>query len=141
MAIKNKVQLFLDSGAFSAWTQGVEIDIQEYIEFIKKHKDIIEVYANLDIISRGDTSAAKKEAAQKTLKNQIIMEKAGLAPLPVFHVGEPLKYLKYYMSNYEYIALGGMVGKQKSTLSPWLDNCFGQFICDKKGNPKVSTWI
>ena len=135
--IKNKVDLFLDSGAFSAWTQGIEIDIQEYIDFIKEHKDIIEVYANLDVISRGDTLAAKKESAQKTLENQKIMEKAGLYPLPVFHIGEPLKYLEYYINNYEYIALGGMVGKQKSTLIPWLDKCFGQFICDKKGIPKV----
>ena len=47
---KNKVDLFLDSGAFSAETQGAKIDIQEYIDFIKEHQDVIEVYANLDVI-------------------------------------------------------------------------------------------
>ena len=46
----NKVELFLDSGAFSAFTQKVTIDIQEYIAFIKEHEDIIDVYANLDVI-------------------------------------------------------------------------------------------
>lgn len=137
MNVKNKINLFLDSGAFSAWTQGVNIDIQDYIAFIKEHQDVIEVYANLDIISRGNSTMDKKQAAEKTLENQRIMEEAGLSPLPVFHVGEVFSYLQYYINNYEYIALGGMVGKQKSTLIPWLDDCFGQFICDKKGNPKV----
>ena len=38
-----KISLFLDSGAFSAFTKGVKIDIQEYIGFIKKHQKYIEL--------------------------------------------------------------------------------------------------
>ena len=33
-----KISLFLDSGAFSAFTKGVEINIYDYIDFIKRHK-------------------------------------------------------------------------------------------------------
>lgn len=132
-----EVDLFLDSGAFSAWSQGVQIDIQEYIDFIKRHKDIIHVYANLDVIPNGATSADKLEAAKKTLRNQKIMEDAGLSPMPVFHVGEPEKYLEYYIKNYEYVALGGMVRRPKNTLVPWLDKCFSEYICDAKGIPSV----
>ena len=77
----NKVDLFLDSGAFSAMTQGVKIDIYEYIDFIKEHEDVLEVYANLDVIG----------SAEGTWKNQMIMEEAGLKPLPVFHYGEDEK--------------------------------------------------
>lgn len=135
--IKNKVNIFLDSGAFSALTQGIEIDINQYIDFIKKHLDVLEVYANLDFIPGKNTASSKKISAEKTLQNQRIMEEAGLSPLPCFHVGEPLEYLEYYIKNYDYIALGGMVGKQKSTLIPWLDMVFGKFICDKNGMPKV----
>jgi hypothetical protein len=122
-----KVELFLDSGAFSAFTQGVTIDIQEYISFIKKHLDIISVYANLDVI--GD--------AKGTLWNQKIMERAGLKPLPCFHYGEPLKYLDYYLSHYEYLALGGMVPIPNSELAGWLDNLFSSRICSSDGLPKV----
>ena len=43
-----KVELFLDSGAFSAWSQKIEINIQDYISFIKEHEDVIDIYANLD---------------------------------------------------------------------------------------------
>ena len=135
--LKNEVNLFLDSGAFSALTQGIEIDINQYIDFIKKHLDVLEVYANLDFIPGKNTASSKKISAEKTLENQKIMEEAGLSPLPCFHVGEPLEYLEYYIKNYDYIALGAMVGKQKSTLIPWLDMVFGKFICDKNGMPKV----
>lgn len=133
----SKTKLFLDSGAFSAWTQGIEINIQEYIDFIKEYQDTLELYANLDIIPKGNSVKDKREAAQKTLENQYIMEQAGLSPLPVFHVGEPIEYLEHYVKNYDYIALGGMVGKPKNVLVSWLNNCFGNYICDDKGLPKV----
>ena len=132
---KNKVNLFLDSGAFSAWTQGVNIDIQEYIKFIKEHEKVIEVYANLDVISTG--KIGNKESAKKTLKNQKIMEKAGLKPLPVFHYGEPLEYLQDYVNRYDYISLGGMVPISNAQLIPWLDHLFTEHLTDAEGMPKV----
>ncbi|HSH25605.1 MAG TPA: hypothetical protein VLA13_08730 [Massilibacterium sp.] len=123
----NKVDLFLDSGGFSAWSQGVEIDIQEYIAFIKKHLDVIDVYANLDVI--GD--------AEATYKNQRIMEKEGLCPLPVFHYGSDEKYLKRYLKKYDYISLGGLVPISTSALIPWLDYIFDTYITDDSGMPAV----
>lgn len=123
----NKVSLFLDSGAFSAFTKGVTIDIQEYIEFIKENQDVIEVYANLDVI--GDPAG--------TLENQKIMEAAGLSPLPCFHYGEPLEYLKDYLARYDYLALGGMVPISTADLILWLDEIFGKYICDQQGYPKI----
>lgn len=116
----NKVDLFLDSGAFSAWSQGAVIDIQEYIEFIKKHEDHVTVYANLDVI--GDVKG--------TWKNQRIMERAGLKPLPVFHLGDPMPYLDRCLE-YEYFCLGGMAGQGCTTEKriSFLDRCWA-VICD-----------
>lgn len=132
-----KVSLFLDSGAFSALTQGVTIDIHDYINFIKKHQPFIDIYANLDVIGVGG-NMPNELTAKKTLENQKIMEKEGLNPLPAFHCGEPFEYLKYYVDNYEYIGLGGMVGTgSASSLAPWLEKCFGEFICDNNGMPKI----
>jgi hypothetical protein len=122
----NKVSLFLDSGAFSAFSKGVDININEYISFIKDNEDYLEVYANLDVI--GD--------AEATLKNQRIMEKKGLKPLPCFHYGDDIKYLKLYMQEHNYIALGGMVPISTKNLILWLDEIFS-YICDDKGIPKV----
>ena len=125
--MKNKISLFLDSGAFSAWSKGINIDIQEYINFIKEHEKYIDVYAVLDDILDPEI----------TLKNQQIMEEAGLDPLPCFHFGEDIKYLKDYLDNYDYIALGGMVPISTKDLNEWLDNLFKNFICDKSGMPIV----
>jgi len=123
----DKINLFLDSGAFSAFTQNQKIDIQEYIKFIKQNEEHIEIYANLDVI--GD--------AEGTLKNQNIMEKAGLDPIPTFHFGEDVEYLRYYLKNYDHIALGGMVPISNVDLQGWLDDIFGNYICDKSGMPTV----
>ena len=135
MAKENKVDLFLDSGAFSAWSQGITIDIQEYIQFIKEHRDVINIYANLDVIGLGGKQP-NKLTAEKTLENQNIMEAAGLIPLPCFHFGEPLSYLEYYVKNYNYLALG-VAGNSGMKLVPWLDECFSKYICDDAGMPKI----
>ena len=42
--------VFIDSGGFSAATQGVEINIEEYAAWLKEYEDLITVYANLDEI-------------------------------------------------------------------------------------------
>lgn len=121
------VELFLDSGAFSAMTKKVHIDLDEYIEFIKKHEKYISVYANLDVIDDPDA----------TWKNQKKMEAAGLHPLPTFHYGEDEKWLLRYLDRYEYIALGGMVPISTRELSVWLDHLFATRICGRDGMPKV----
>lgn len=103
---KYKLTLFIDSGAFSAYTSGVSIDIQEYMKFLKSLR--APYYAVLDDLVDPD----------RTLANQRLMEKNGLNPLPTFHIGENIKYLEYYITRYKYMALGGMVGAEN--LEPWL---------------------
>ena len=125
--VENDVDIFIDSGAFSALAQGKEIKLDNYIKFIKENEDDIDVYANLDVI--GD--------AEATLENQKEMQRAGLTPLPCFHFGEPIKFLHHYLDNYDYIALGGVAsGSRKHTMS-WLNDMFDKHICDSDGEPKV----
>lgn len=52
---QNGVKLMIDSGAFSAWSKGRVINIDEYIEFIKQNSEVIdkERIVNLDIILGG----------------------------------------------------------------------------------------
>jgi hypothetical protein len=124
---KNNISFFLDSGAFSAWSKGIKINIQDYIKFIKDNKDYIDIYAILDDI----------KDPKITLQNQKIMEESGLNPLPCYHYGEDIKYLKYYIENYDYIAIGGMVPISNKDLIIWLDNIFSKYICDFNGYPKI----
>ncbi len=109
-------ELFLDSGAFSANSKGVKIDIDRYIDFIKENQKYIKVYANLDVI--GDY--------KKTQENQEYIEAKGLNPLPTFHYFSPLSELEKMIKKYDYIALGGLVplSLQQERLKKWLDRCF-----------------
>lgn len=52
---QNGVKLMVDSGAFSAWSKGKVIKIDEYIEFIKQNAEVVdkERIVNLDIILGG----------------------------------------------------------------------------------------
>lgn len=120
--------LFLDSGAYSAFSRGEKIDIDKYIEFVKKYKSHIEVYAGLDVI--GDHIG--------TRKNIEYMESKGLKPLPTFHFGSPLEELERMINKYDYIALGGLVplSMQRTKLKKWLDTCFS-VIVKKKPLTKV----
>ena len=108
--------MFLDSGAFTAFTKGKTIDIDEYIAFIKQTKKLWNIYAGLDVIGNAAASS----------KNMRYMESKGLSPLPTFHFQSPEKDLKKLIDNYPYIALGGLVpiARQRSMIQAWLDYCF-----------------
>lgn len=106
--------LLLDSGAYSASSLGAPIHLSSYIDFCKRTQGIWTNVFNLDVI--GD--------AHTTLKNQLLMEEAGLNPIPVFHLGDPWEYLEFYIANYDYIGLGGLAGKHTSIRVPFLDRCF-----------------
>jgi hypothetical protein len=125
--LQNKVRIFIDSGAFSAKAKREKIDINKYIEFLKRYEHKLEAYANLDVI--GD--------AEGTWKNHQLLKKAGLNPIPVFHMGEDYKWLEHYIdSGEEYIALGGLVIKDKC-LTPYLDHLWSKYLTDKDGWPRV----
>jgi hypothetical protein len=110
--------LFADSGAYSAKTQGIDIDVGEYGEWLLRWQDLFDVYANLDVIGDASRSAAQ------SMKNQRILENMGLDPLPVFHAGEPWEALDVLVAGYPYIALGGLVGRGPKAIMPWLVRCF-----------------
>jgi len=107
--------VFLDSGAYSAVTTGVTIDLDTYIGWLHANRSYLTAYSVLDCI--GDHKA--------TAENQRIMEAAGLQPLPCFHVGEPWTILEAHLEKYDYVALGGMVPhKTNRNLGGWIARAF-----------------
>lgn len=107
--------VFLDSGAFSAATQGAQIDLGAYAEWVKHHESLASVYANLDVI--GD--------AEGTARNQRELERRGLSPLPVFHAHTPWAVLEGLVAEYQYVALGGVaIKRNREALRAWIAKCF-----------------
>lgn len=142
-------KLFIDSGAFSAWTKGKAIDVDEYIAWINERADFIDLYGQVDVIPgdrvKGHTQEQVEEAARATWENYLYMRPKMKNPdglLYTFHVGEPYNYLKEALEwtdedgkHIPYIALGGMVGKPTPVKKAFLDSCFK--IIEKSSNPKV----
>lgn len=129
---RENAKIFLDSGAFSAWTLGHHIDLPTYCDYIKRNSDIIRV-------EDGDVMASVLDGIgdpQKTYENQLWMEHLGVRPLPCFHFGEDERYLEWYVKNYRYITIGGMVGKSNLQLSTWLDRIWEKYLIDGTGRPR-----
>lgn len=111
----NGIKVFADCGAFSAEKQGKHISLEQYMAWLQKWKDCLVVYSNLDVIYN----------PRQTMENQLIMEREGLKPLPVFHIQEDWKYLHKYFDNYTYIALGGTANHpKKKKMAAWIRECF-----------------
>lgn len=130
---KDHIKVFLDSGAFSAFTKGVEVDIKAYCRYIQENMDIIE---NVD----GSLCASVLDGIGdplKTWQNQLLMEQLGVRPLPCFHYGEDERYLEWYIQNYDYITLGGMVPISTPQLKLWLDRIWEQYLTDGSGRPRL----
>ena len=123
------MEYILDSGAYSSYKIGAIIDIDEYCDFIRKYEKIIDYYIVLDVIG----------SDVKSYENLLYMQAKGLNPLPVFHQGDDFKYLeKFTDGSYDFICLSPLDYSGKgSNMVRWLDECFGNYICDNEGKPKM----
>ena len=103
--IKKKVQLMLDSGAFSAWNCGESLSIEDYIDYLKDYKQYFDSYVNLDVIpgKYGEKYTQKDVAnsASQSYENLQIIKAAGLSPLPVYHQGEDWSWLEKLLDDGE----------------------------------------
>lgn len=142
--------MFLDSGAFTAWTKKKHIPVEMYAQFVHNSNGIWHIVSNLDdIAQRSDNPHESKrmaaESAEKSYQNQKALERLGVTPCPVFHAGEPWEYLQRYLDEgYQYIFLGGLVGATRQVLRDWLDKCWGGVphdgwggLCNPDGTAKV----
>lgn len=126
-------KVFLDSGAFSAYTLGVSLSVENYCNYINRNLDIIRVEDNVVMASVLDGIGDPLQ----TYRNQIEMEARGCTPLPCYHFGEDPQYLEHYVRNYDYITLGGMVGASSGQLMNWLDEIWGKYLLDGSGRAKI----
>ena len=137
---QNKVELMLDSGAHSLYTEHMiktkhafgydwsDTDkfwnyVDEYASFVKEHEDFIDCYVNVDVIFNPKQS-------WKVLK--YMEKKHSLSPMPVIHYGTDLKWLERHIkSGYVHIGLGGL-GQEvnKSQYTAWADKAFN-IVCDQ----------
>lgn len=140
----DQFRFFLDSGAYSAWTKGSVIDIDEYCAFIKANIEHIDVYPCLDVIPGrpgvgNATDKERDEAADATWANYLYMVGEGLDPIPVYHYGEHERHLDRMLDyGCSYIGIGGLVGVPSQLRILFLDRLFKRIV-DANGMPRVKT--
>tara|TARA_R110000744_G_scaffold45241_4_gene100482 strand:- start:2462 stop:3244 length:783 start_codon:yes stop_codon:yes gene_type:complete len=108
--IKKSSLFILDSGAFSFFgNNNTEVDwdsyISNYCDFINKHK--IKNFIELDI----DNLVGIKEVERI---REVITQKTGLKPIPVWRPSRGLKYWDYMIKNFSFVAISAS-GKYDSS--------------------------
>ena len=120
---------FLDSGAYTSFTQGTAISVDDYAAWIDEYGHLFTVRASLD-----DTS--KRE--QVSYDNQKALRSLGCEVQPVFHAREDPRWLaKYLDEGYDYILIGGMVPETTGWLTDWLDELFARYLTNSDGTARV----
>jgi hypothetical protein len=162
LLLRNGVKLMVDSGAFSAWSKGRKIDIDEYIKFIIDNKEVVdpERIVNLDIILGGRENLAEgkklevgmknrsskedfEEACRKGFENYYyMMEKLTpvfgeqLKVIHVFHQGDDFKWLEKMLKECTSIGISPNNDESTESKSNWLTECFKMI---KEINPDIRT--
>lgn len=106
-----KPEIFLDSGAWSAYNKGKGIALTDYLKYIDDNVEYVKRYFSLDVVFDSHLSYRYWE----------IMKEKGYNPIPVYHYGEDEQILQTYANQTDYIGLGGTVTvKDKGEVSNWV---------------------
>lgn len=146
-----KGKLLVDSGAYTCWTQGIEICPDTYIEYINENCDYVDYFIQLDTIpgkpNIPPTLEQAQQATEQSWQNYLYMTEKVKCPekiLPVYHKGEPLSHLKRIVEHQingeyvPYICLGGSAkDRAKAKLMPWYHTCLDVIYRSKNPNVKI----
>ncbi len=111
-------KLFIDSGAYTALTQGKEVNVDEYINYINGISDKVHVFAQVDYIPK--SAQDKTDTGKASWENYLYMQDRVKEPdklMPIYHQSENLEVLKR-MVEYKrpdgtfipYIGFGALAG-------------------------------
>lgn len=138
----NKVDLMVDSGAFSAWKKKETLSVKKYSRFLDKHADCFDSAINLDVIpggiGRGLPSGSEVEAsAAAGWKNLLRLRKDGHNVVPVYHLGERRYWLeKMIGEGFTYIGLSPTTKRDQRSKQAFMDKMFG-YLCGVRGYPEI----
>lgn len=136
--------ILLDSGAYSAWTQRKDVDLDEYCTFIRDNSEHVDAYVSLDVIpgvkGRTPTAAEVEASAQKGWRNFLYMRDVwNLDPIPVLHQGESFAWLDRMLeAKCSYIGLSPRIMGPTQIKRRWLDSVWERLVNDD-GTPRVKT--
>lgn len=126
--------MMLDSGAFSAWTRGIHLDLDEYTDFFFTNEDLFDFVVGIDKLPSffGDTCAHRlikefESSAEISWRNTEYLLSQGMTKkrlIPVFHQGEDFKWLEFLLKQ-DFFLLGISPGNDRSSQDKrmWIGDC------------------
>lgn len=138
-------KLFIDSGAYTALTQGKEVDVDEYISYINTISDSVHVFAQVDYIPKN--AQDKTDTGKASWDNYIYMITRVKEPyklMPIYHQSEDLDVLRRMIQTprpdgtlVDYIGFGAMAGTGMTLphKKAFFERCFR--IIQDSSNPNV----
>lgn len=150
--VRNKSEhskLFVDSGAYTAYTKQAKLNVDDYIDFINKISDKLTIFAQVDKIPgefrKPKTKEQILEAPKLSWENYLYMRSKVKEPkklVPIFHQGEDYKWLinmlEWVDENGEHIPyIGISPATDVKGLESFLDKSFS--IIKNSSNPDVKT--
>lgn len=116
--------IIIDSGAFSAWNSGKVVDIEKYISYCQ-NLDPDWTFINLDVIPKTGSSKQEIERCIEQGKENFLYIKTKIKNvLPVYHYGEDLSVLKWYMEHCDYIGISPANDTHEKVKRAFLDSVF-----------------
>lgn len=101
------IDVLLDCGAFTAYTSGKPIALQDYLTFLDREGSKIFRYLALDVI-------ANPEATEANLQEML---RGGYKPVPVHVLGDDQRRMDQLFEYSDYVALGGVLRPGKGHAS------------------------
>jgi len=138
-------RIMVDSGAFTAYTKGVKIDVDDYIKFINEYGGDCEIFVAVDSIP--DPKNVTNDCGEKTWENYLYMWER-ITPeyrhklVPVFHEAEDFKWLENMLnyvhpdgSKVAYIGIALSLEANDKLRIEWGEKCVN--IIKNSSNPDV----
>jgi hypothetical protein len=125
----------LDSGAFSVWSNGGSIDIEAYIRFAKRLRELLPPQVELNVVNldvlpgefgRTPTQLEREESAQKGWENMLKLEAAGLKVIHVYHQHENIEWLDKMRAHLPYIGISPANDCSMKEKLQFMDSCYAK---------------
>lgn len=139
--------IMVDSGAFTAWSTGKPVSLEEVRDFYKFCQDIKPdlLFINLDQIpgkrGRKPTKEQAEEACKVSWHNYQSLKKDIHNLLPVFHEDDDFKYLEMMKKETNFIAISPANDSSTKRRMQWLDVVYSNLKADYKTHGLAATSV
>lgn len=143
-------KLFIDSGAYTAYTRNAVLDVDEYISYLNGLDEHLTIFAQVDKIpgQHGQEKTLKDitEAPQLSWQNYLYMRDKVKSPdklLPIFHRRENWSYLEQMLEttfdgkHIPYIGIAATTDSSTKEKEEWFHKVFQ--VIRNSSNPNVKT--